>query len=349
MDKSPFGIALMDHERNIIQINRAAEDILGIKRQQAIGLSCTKLFPCYEHNIGCPVLEGRHNIDQHETPCLTRSNTESIVLRSAVISSERGEDLVLEAFIDITATKEAQTAKEEAYRAKDDFFAKMSHELRTPLNAIIGYSELISSDVDDISKQELLDFSGAIQRGGYDLLHLVDQVLDITKLENDSFITNPFNINPEQIINEVTTLISPLAAKNNNQLTILCDEGLGTVYADPEHLRQILLNLLSNACKFTQDGEITLEVKVEALGDASGISFEVHDTGIGLSKEEITRIFEKFEQADNSTTRRFGGTGLGLSIAKELCDLMCGKILVESCPHQGSTFTLWLPSQPQAL
>lgn len=349
MEKSPFGITLMDRDRNVIQINRAAENILGLNRNNAIGMPCSSVFSCYEQNLGCPVLDGNKSIDQEESICVCQGTSSPMILRSAVLCRERNEDLVLEVFIDVTEIKGAQAAKEDAYQARNEFFAKMSHELRTPLNAIIGYSELIANDVDNITKGETVEFTGNIQRAGYDLLHLVDQVLDIAKLENSDIKSNPVDLNPRPVIDNVAALVRPLAEKNHNQFSINSGIKLGTIYADPDHLQQILLNLLGNACKFTRDGEVKLEVKQDIVDGITGISFLVHDTGIGLRKEEIERIFEKFEQADNSTTRRYGGSGLGLSIVKELCDVMSGTIQVESTPGKGSTFILWLPGQAGAV
>lgn len=346
MEGSPFGIALMDHDRHIIQINPAAEKLLGINRREAVGLMCSEVFQCYESNLGCPVLDGRKSIEQQETACLCRDKIHSTFLRSAVLSRERDEEIVLEAFIDITEMKEIQQLKEQAYRAKDDFFAKMSHELRTPLNAVIGYSELISDAADNISPKELREYSDAIQHGGYDLLHMVDQVLDISKLEEDKIDSHPYDFQPQAILDEVATTIRPMANKNNNQFSLSCAPDVGTVYTDPECLRRMLLNLLSNACKFTENGEVSLNVKREVVGGKDWMVFRVSDTGIGLTGEQMKRIFEKFEQADNTSTRQYSGSGLGLAIVKRLCELVNGKIEVESQLIQGTTFTLRLPCQP---
>ena len=345
MDHSPFGIALLDNQRRVIQINRTAENILGVKRNEARGILCNNLFQCFDRGQHCPILEDGCNIDQQETACAQPGKTRNTFLRSAVRSRERNEDIIIEAFIDITEMKGAQEAKEEAYHAKDDFFAKMSHELRTPLNAIIGYSELLVDDSFPLGPQELKQYAGAIQRGGYDLLHLVDQVLNIAKLNDSKMESDPLNLLPKVIVDEVAITIRPLVAKNQNSLSTHYDSNSGTVYADPEHLRAILLNLLSNACKFTTNGKITLDIQREIEVTGDWVLFHVSDTGIGMSHEQISRIFNRFEQADNSATRGYGGSGLGLSIAKDLCELMGGRIEVKSQPNQGSTFTVRLPGQ----
>jgi len=258
---------------------------------------------------------------------------------------ERNEDIIIEAFIDITEMKGAQQAQEAAYRAKDDFFAKMSHELRTPLNAVIGYSELLADDSFPLKPGELKEYAGAIQRGGYDLLHLVDQVLNIARIDDSAMESDPMDLQPKVLVDELSSTIRPLADKNQNKFTAHCNSNVGTVYADPEHLRAILLNLLSNACKFTEHGEVNLNVQREIDSTGKWVLFKISDTGIGLSEEQISRVFDRFEQADNSATRSFGGSGLGLSIARDLTELMDGKIEVQSTPGEGSTFTVRLPGK----
>jgi PAS domain S-box-containing protein len=348
MDQSPFGIALFDNQRRIIQLNRSAEKMLDISRNEARGILCNNLFKCFEQGQFCPILEADENIDQQETCCAQPQKSRNTFLRSAVRSRERNEDIIIEAFIDITEMKGAQQAQKDAYRAKDDFFAKMSHELRTPLNAIIGYSELLSDDSYPLEPEELKEFAGAIQHGGYDLLHLVDQVLEINRIDESKVRSDPLDLRPEVIIEEVNSTIRPLAGKNNNQYLVQCDSEVGTVYADREHLRAILLNLLSNACKFTQLGTVAFTVKREIDTSGEWVVFEISDTGIGMNEEQIQRIFNRFEQADNSATRGFGGSGLGLCIAKDLTEIMGGRIEVKSEPGKGSTFTVRLPGKAPA-
>ena len=348
MDHSPFGIALLDNQRRIIQLNHTAEKILGMGCSEARGILCNNLFHCFELEQRCPILEDNRNINQQQTACAQPGKSHHTFLRSAVCSRERNEDIIIEAFLDITEMKGAQQAKEEAYRAKDDFFAKMSHELRTPLNAIIGYSELIVEDAFPLSPEELKEYAGAIQRSGYDLLHLVDQVLNIAKLNDDKVENEPLDLHPEIILDEVASTIRPLASKNHNRFTTRYDSSIGTVYADPEHLRAILLNLLSNACKFTHHGEVTLSASREIDTQGEWVLFQVGDTGIGLSEEQMNRIFDRFEQADNSITRNYGGSGLGLSIAKRLCEIMDGDVEVQSQVGQGSTFSVRLPGRKLA-
>ncbi|MDT8384579.1 MAG: PAS domain-containing sensor histidine kinase [Gammaproteobacteria bacterium] len=345
LERSPIGIALLDNQRRVIQINRTAEKILGIPRREAFGLRCNNLFHCFEQGQQCPLLDGGQDIDQQETACAQTGKGHHTFLRSAVRSHERDEDIIIETFIDVTDMIGARQAREEAYRAKDDFFAKMSHELRTPLNAVIGYSELLADEDYPLNPEEQREFAGAIQRGGYDLLHLVDQVLTISRLKENKLESDAQDLHPGQLMDEVAITIRPLADKGHNRFSIRHDDRLGTVYADPEHLRAILLNLLSNACKFTSHGEITLSTQRQAEATRDWVLFRVTDTGIGITEEQAGRIFNRFEQADNSATRSYGGSGLGLSIARDLCEMMGGQIEVQSQPGRGTTFTVRLPGQ----
>lgn len=345
MDRSPFGIAVMDNQRRVIKLNRTAENMLGMARSKARGILCNNLFHCFDQGQRCPILEDGQDVDKRETVCAKPGKTHLTFLHSAVRSRERNEDIIIEAFIDVTDMKEVEQAKAEAYQAKDDFFAKMSHELRTPLNAIIGYSELLSDESYPLAPGEQKEFASAIQHGGYDLLHLVDQVLEIAKLNENKADSEPLDLRPEVIMNEVAVTIRPIADKQHNQFSIHCDDDTGTVYADPEHLRAILLNLLSNACKFTENGEISLNIKRETGPNNDWVIFQVQDTGIGITDEQTERIFNRFEQADNSATRSYDGSGLGLSIVKSLCAIMDGEIEVQSQPDEGSIFTVKLPSK----
>lgn len=348
MDHSPFGIVLLDKQRRVVQLNHTAENILGIPRSEARGILCNNLFQCFEQNQHCPILEDGNNIDKQETACAQPDKINNVFLRSAVLSRERDEDIIIEAFIDITKMKGAQRAQEAAYSAKDDFFAKMSHELRTPLNAVIGYSELLVDDGFSVSPGELKEYANAIRHSGYDLLHLVNQVLEIAKIDDSKIESYADTLQPEVVIDEMDSIIQGLAAKNHNQFTSHCDTNVGTVYADPRHLRTILRNLLGNAFKFTEQGKVVINVKRETDSRGEWVLFQVSDSGIGMNEEQISRIFERFEQADNSATRGFGGSGLGLSITKELTELMGGKIEVLSIPDKGSTFTVWLPGEAPA-
>ena len=255
----------------------------------------------------------------------------------------RDEQLKLEHEAAQNALKQKLEA-ETANLAKSQFLANMSHELRTPLNAIIGYSEMLREEVTNINHPNLQNDLGKIYSAGKNLLALINDVLDLSKIEAGKMTLYLEDVKVYLLIDEVISIIKPLAKKNDNQLEIDCSEGIGTIKVDIMKLRQSLLNLLSNAVKFTTGGKISLSVYRDNTDGEEWIRFAVRDTGIGLSKAQMENLFDAFSQADMSTTRRYGGTGLGLTISQKFCHLMGGEITVDSTLGKGSTFTISLPS-----
>jgi signal transduction histidine kinase/CheY-like chemotaxis protein len=225
---------------------------------------------------------------------------------------------------------------------KSQFLASMSHELRTPLNAIIGLTEMMVANTARFGTDRALEPLNRVHRAGSHLLGLINQVLDLSKIEAGKLELNPESVNLAPLIDEVVGTARQLAEQNKNRLVVEADGKLGAVTVDPMRLRQILLNLLSNACKFTKDGEVALRVRKVADG-RSWIEFAVSDTGIGMTPEQQAKLFEEFTQADSSTARRFGGTGLGLAITRKLARMMGGDVTVTSEPGKGSVFTIRLP------
>jgi signal transduction histidine kinase/DNA-binding response OmpR family regulator len=242
----------------------------------------------------------------------------------------------------------AKEISELANRAKSQFLANMSHELRTPLNAILGYSEMLQEELEDLGHLSCISDVQKIYGAGKHLLGLINDILDLSKIEAGKMELYPETFDLNLLIHEVVNTMRPLIQKNENTLILDCPEEIGTMYADQTKLRQNLFNLLSNASKFTKQGTITLKVEhTSPLDQANGsacISFQVSDTGIGMTPSQVGRLFQAFTQADTSTTRKYGGTGLGLVITKKFCQLMGGDVLVESRLGQGSTFTIVLPA-----
>jgi signal transduction histidine kinase/putative methionine-R-sulfoxide reductase with GAF domain len=229
----------------------------------------------------------------------------------------------------------------EASQHKSQFLANMSHELRTPLNAIIGVSEMLREDAEALKQDtEPLD---RVLGAGRHLLALINDILDLSKIEAGrmELQLEPFALAP--LIADVVKTIEPLAARNANQVAVQCDAEIGTLHADQMRLRQALLNLMSNANKFTDQGSINIDARQEQEGGRDWVSIAVTDTGIGMTAEQMNRLFQEFSQADASTTRKYGGTGLGLAISKRFCQMMGGDITVASEPGRGSTFTIRLP------
>ena len=261
--------------------------------------------------------------------------------------------------------QEAKIAAEAANRSKSAFLANMSHELRTPLNAIINYSEMLQEDAQDSGSEDFLPDLERIQTAGKHLLDMISDILDISKIEAGHVTLYLENFDVATMIEEVMTTAQPLVEKKGNSLALKIQGELGMMYADQPKVRQILLNLLSNAAKFTEGGVITIGIermKIEKSrpkkkhknNDDSSLSskytaqvliFRVSDTGIGMTEEQLQQIFKPFIQADASTTRKYGGTGLGLTISQRLCQILGGEISVESQDGKGSTFTVSLPER----
>jgi PAS domain S-box-containing protein len=230
-----------------------------------------------------------------------------------------------------------------ANRTKSSFVANMSHELRTPLNAIIGYSEMLQEDAALLGLEEIEDDLKKIHQSGRHLLNLINDILDMSKIEAGKLELHYDDFNVPMLVWDTSTTIQPLLTQNNNRLNIDCDRQLGDIRADMTRLRQILLNILSNACKFTKSGEINIKVYRQSFAQHEYFCFAISDTGIGISPENMQKLFQPFNQADSSTTRQYGGTGLGLAISRRLCQMMGGDIMLESELSKGSTFTVRLP------
>jgi PAS domain S-box-containing protein len=242
----------------------------------------------------------------------------------------------------------AKDAAEDANRAKSAFLANMSHELRTPLNAVIGYSEMLQEMAEDIGQRDLLPDLGKIRWAGKHLLGLINDVLDFSKIEAGKVELSIESMDVEPVISDAASTIRPILEKNGNRLEVACARPLGAILADQSRVRQVLFNLLSNACKFTEDGLVRLEARRIRRKGSEWVEFRVTDTGIGMSAEQLDRLYRPFMQADVSTTRKYGGTGLGLAISREFCQMMGGTLSAESELGKGSAFTVRLPGDPAA-
>jgi PAS domain S-box-containing protein len=257
----------------------------------------------------------------------------------------------LGAVMDVTERKRIQEelvaavdAAEDATRAKSSFLANMSHELRTPLNAVIGYSEMIHEELRERGLDDLLPDLDKIHSSGKHLLRLINDILDLSKIEAGKMDLYPEVFEVPSLVREVASTIQPLAERRANTLQVRCSEDVRAMKADLTRVRQVLLNLLSNASKFTENGTVALHVDRIGMNGTPWIRFRVMDTGIGMSPEQLAKLFKAFAQADESTTRRYGGTGLGLVISRQLCQMMGGEVTVESEPGRGSNFTVLLPA-----
>jgi signal transduction histidine kinase len=291
-------------------------------------------------------------IARHRAPAGTHVQQRSDGRWVRVSERETAAGGVVATYADITESKQreaelaaARDSADEANRTKSGFLANMSHELRTPLNAIIGYSEILQEDAADKDDRAPIDDLQKIESAGRHLLGLINNILDLSKIEagkTDVFIEE---LDLQGLVKEVLSIVTPLAEKNENVIEVVCPADIGSFHSDQTKVKQCLVNLLSNANKFTSKGTLTLTLGREG---GSRVYFRVSDTGIGMTEEELGRLFQAFSQADASTTKRFGGTGLGLAITKHFSTMLGGDVTVESTPGAGSTFTIRLPDRDAA-
>jgi CheY-like chemotaxis protein/nitrogen-specific signal transduction histidine kinase len=233
----------------------------------------------------------------------------------------------------------------DANRAKSAFLANMSHELRTPLNAIIGYSELLEEVADELEiEEEIGPDLNKIHSSGKHLLAIINDILDLSKIEAGKMEFFSQNCELESLSSEVSHTLQPVIDKNSNTLKINLEKDLGSISVDITRLRQVLFNLLSNACKFTEKGEITFTIARKTVCELDWVNFTISDTGIGMNSDQVEKLFKSFSQVHSDNIQKYGGTGLGLAITKRICEMMGGDIFVESKPGEGSTFSVHLPA-----
>ncbi|RDV36566.1 PAS domain-containing sensor histidine kinase [Bradymonadaceae bacterium TMQ3] len=350
LETAPDGILTLDLEGRVLNANNAAARILDQNRDALLGRPIGELVVSLDARRALESAAGAFGLtEEHSAVRADESMFPAEIAFGALEGS--GRQSVVLIMRDITERKEAdrqlRQARDEAIEAslaKSTFLANMSHELRTPLNAVIGYSEMLMEEIQlmsqespDAPQQRVEGFLPDLRRirtAGKHLLMIISDILDLSKIEAGKMTTHiePFETRP--LLDEICDTVRPLAEKNGNQLSLNVDGELGPMQSDATKVRQVLFNLLSNACKFTQQGQIILHAR---SCDASGqMLFEVRDTGIGMSPEQLERVFDAFTQADTSTTRQFGGTGLGLTITRHFCDLLGGDIHVSSTPGEGT-------------
>ncbi|MDH5446172.1 MAG: PAS domain-containing sensor histidine kinase [Gammaproteobacteria bacterium] len=344
LENTPFGILMFDNKHRVIQINKAAENLLGVQRVGIIGKSCEAIFNCYAFNNACPVLDENKTVDRVETDCDTKlCHCEQYLLRSVVKIDNAQETVLVEAFVDISPIKQAQIEIENANKTKDNFLAKVSHELRTPLNSIIGFTELLEDLFKPQDDGEESQYVKNIHRSGKTLLRMVDEILDITRITANKLVLDEYPVDIPGLLKQLSREFEDRCDEQNNTLQIICPDEISPLLTDPKRLHQVLDHLLDNACKFTRNGEIAINIDYAVVNDKDWIKFLIKDTGEGMSDEQLTRIFDEFEQVHVGHTRRHGGAGLGLTLCSRVSELMGGELTLRSKPEIGTEACLLLP------
>ncbi|MHC4448010.1 MAG: ATP-binding protein, partial [Planctomycetota bacterium] len=361
VEQSSSIVLITDPQGQIEYVNPKFTEVTGYTAQEAIGqnprmLKSGKHPPEVYAKLWGALTSGREFHGEFQN----RKKDGSLYWASVSMSPIRGVDATTTHFLaiqdDITDRKAAEeelhrarAEAEAANRAKSQFLANMSHELRTPLNAIIGYSEMLAEEAEDLGEDALISDLNKIHGAGKHLLTLINEILDLSKIEAGKMELFLEEFDVAEMVNEVIATVTPLVEKNANTLETNIAEDAGQMRADLTKIRQSLFNLISNASKFTKEG--TIRVEVQRAPDNGHLMFKVADSGIGMNEQQLGKLFQAFSQADASTTRKYGGTGLGLVITKRFCDMMGGSIDVESQPGQGTCFTITLPAEvaePQA-
>jgi PAS domain S-box-containing protein len=339
---SPVAIVTLDPDHHVVSCNPAFEKLYGYTAAEITGQSLDDLITTeatraaavsYTREAGDHAVRG---IGQRRRKDGTMVDVEVLAVPVIVGGKRVG---MMGLYHDISELLVTRRAAEEANAAKSHFLASMSHELRTPLNAILGYSEMMQEEAEEGGYTTLVPDLQRVQAAGRHLLNLINEVLDLSKIEAGKMELYLETVDIAKVMNDVATTVQPLVERNGNRLEVVQRNEPGSMQADATRLRQVLLNLLANAAKFTEKGVVTLECE----RNNGSMIFRVKDTGVGMTPEQLGRLFEAFTQAEASTSSKYGGTGLGLALSRKFCQLMGGNVTVTSEVGKGSTFTATIP------
>jgi len=358
------GFVLWDRDDRLAICNKRSQDILDLPDLLVVGARFEEMIrtlafdrPHYDPDIGDRDAWFQRRLALHRgAPSVHEQRlADGTWLRVGEHRTQEGG--IVTTWTDITVLKQRedelarmvqqlQTARDqamEASRTKSSFLANMSHELRTPLNAIIGVTEMLREDARDFDRQDEIEPLDRVLRAARHLLALINDILDLSKIEAGRMEVHIESFSVAALINDVVKTIESMAAKNGNRLIVDCSPAIDSMFADQMRVRQALLNLASNAVKFTENGTVTITAQRQDEKGSEWVTIAVADTGIGMTPVQMGKLFQEFSQADSSTTRKYGGTGLGLAISRRFCQMQGGDVMVESEPGRGSTFTIRLP------
>jgi PAS domain S-box-containing protein len=349
------GVIMTDLQDAVVYVNPRMQELSGFPAVEMLGRTLASVLVLPEdrdvYRDRCQVRQQGVG-EQYETRLLRKDSTLFWAeVHATPFRNPEGEVAgAFSAVMDVTERRRIQEelvtavdAAEDANRAKSAFLANMSHELRTPMNAIIGYGEMLQEEVRDRGQEDMLPDLLKIQTAAKHLLSLINDILDLSKIEANKMELQFETVAVEPLVREVENTVRPMLDRRHNRLSVRFAADVGEIRADLTRLRQVLLNLLSNATKFTENGEVHLEVAREGQDGQAALVFRIRDTGIGMSPEQLGKLFQAFTQADIEITRRYGGTGLGLAISRQLCRMMGGDVVAASELGKGSTFTVTLP------
>jgi PAS domain S-box-containing protein len=352
VDNSPVAIVVLDPDHRVLSCNPAFQALYGYTREELVGRNLDDLITTEETRSQAVAFTVQASRDQAVRGLGKRRRKDGtlvdveVLAVPVIIGGERVAMMGL--YHDVSELLEARKEAEAANRTKSQFLANMSHELRTPLNAIIGYSEMLEEEARDEGHAQYGPDLQKIRSAGRHLLALINDVLDLSKIEAGKMDLHLESFDLREVVRTAAATVRPLVEKNGNTLRLELDGDLGEMWADVTRVRQVLLNLLSNAAKFTENGTVTLRVRRAKEPGGDTVTAEVRDTGIGMTQEQLGRLFQAFVQADSSTSARYGGTGLGLAISRKFCEMMGGDVTASSTPGVGTTFTVVLPAVVRA-
>jgi PAS domain S-box-containing protein len=345
---NPVAIVSVDLDMNITSCNPAFENLFGYKQGEVAGKNLDRLVTDQgtldeAQSFTEEAYAGRKSVGIGKRRRKDGTLCEVEIFTIPVIVNEEQVG-IMALYHDISELQQARRTAEAASGAKSQFLASMSHELRTPLNAIIGYSEMLQEEAEELDQGNLVPDLQKIWGAGKHLLALINDVLDLSKIEAGKMELFLETFDVRSTVDDVATTVRPLIEKNSNKLVVDCPDDIGTMHSDATRARQIFLNLLSNASKFTEGGTIRLEARRETDSTGDWMVFTVRDTGVGMTTEQLGKLFESFSQAEKNTAHKYGGTGLGLAISRRFAELMGGDIAVDSEIDVGTVFTVRLPA-----